>query len=153
MRANDRGEQVSTSESYQEQNRASLQRMRQVLERLSDADLTRVLPSGWSVSDTLGHVAFYDRRAAILLERFGTEGVFASDGDVDTTNAIIPYLTRRIPPQAMVAEAIEAAEAADQAVAALPVSLMSEVDRANVVRLSRAEHRDEHLEEIEAALT
>jgi hypothetical protein len=150
---------VSTSQSYQEQNRASLQRLRQLVERLSDDDLTRVLPSGWSVSDTLGHVAFYDRRAAILLERFATEGVLASgaegvieSGDVDTINAIIPYFTRRIPPQTMVAEAIEAAEAADRAVAALPDALLSEVERADVVALSRAEHRDEHVEEIEAAL-
>src|SRR4051794_408445 len=113
----------------------------------------RVLPGGWTVSDTLGHLAFYDRRAVILLGRFATEGVFDSASDVDTINAVITYLTRRIPPRAMADEVIEAAEAADQAVANLPASIVADPALRNVVRLSRAGHRNEHVDEIEAALT
>src|SRR4051812_18056979 len=115
----------------------------------------RVLPSGWTVSDTLGHLSFYDRRAAYLLGRFATEGIFDSaleSGDVDAINDVLVYLTRRIPARAMAEEVIAAAEAADQAVAALPESLKNDPALGNVVGLSRAEHRDEHVEEITAAL-
>jgi Mycothiol maleylpyruvate isomerase N-terminal domain len=143
---------MSTSENYLVENRASLQRLRALVERLNDDDLMRVLPSGWTVSDTLGHLSFYDRRAAYLLGRFATEGVFDSAGDVDTINDVLVYLTRRIPARAMADEAIAAAEAANQAVGALPESLKNDPALGDVVRLSRAEHRDEHVEEITATL-
>ena len=143
---------MSTNENYLAENQASLQRLRTLVERLNDDDLMRVLPSGWTVSDTLGHLSFYDRRCAYLLGRFATEGVFDSEGDVDTINDVITYLTRRIPGRAMADEVIAAAEAADQAVATLPASLVADPALGNVVRLSRAEHRIEHVEEIEAAL-
>jgi Mycothiol maleylpyruvate isomerase N-terminal domain len=143
---------VSTSASYVAENRASLQRLRDLVARLSDDDLTRILPSGWSVADTLGHLAFYDRRASVLFERFTAEGPFASSEDVDTINAVIPYLTRRIPPRVMAEEVLAAAAAADEAVAALPDSLLNDAELQKWVRLSRAKHRNEHVEQIEAAL-
>jgi len=143
---------MSTSENYLEQNRLSQQRLRTLVERLNDDDLMRTLPSGWTISDTLGHLSFYDRRCAYLLGRFATEGVFDSASDVDTINDVIVYLTRRIPGRAMADEVIAAAEAADAAIAALPDELRNDPALGNVVRLSRAGHRDEHVAEIEAAL-
>ena len=143
---------MSTSEKYLEQNQASLQRLRTLVERLNDDDLMRVLPSGWTVSDTLGHVSFYDRRAASLIGRFATEGIFDSEMDVDTINDVITYLTRRIPGKAIADEVVAAAEAVDQAVATLPASLAADPALGNAVRLSRAKHRDEHVDEIEAFL-
>jgi hypothetical protein len=89
------------------QNREQLERLRRLVARLSDDD----------------------RRAAILLERFVDEGVFASPYDYETINAALPHLTRRIPPRDIVAEVVEAAEAAD-----------------------RADHRRSHLDDIEALL-
>jgi hypothetical protein len=143
---------VSTNANYVEENQKSLQRLRTLVERLNDDDLMRVLPSGWTVSDTLGHVSFYDRRAAYLLGRFATEGVFESESDVDTTNDVLVYLTRRIPSRAMADEVIAAAEAANTAVATLSDALRNDPALGNSVRLSRAKHRDEHIEEITAAL-
>jgi hypothetical protein len=143
---------MSTSENYLEQNRASLQRLRTLVDRLNDDDLMRVLANGWTVSDTLGHVSFYDRRAAYLLGRFATEGVFDSAGDVDTINDVLVYMTRRIPARAMADEVIAAAEAANEAVATLSDTLKNDPALGNVIRLSRAKHRDEHVEEITAAL-
>ena len=111
------------------QNREQLERLRRLVARLSDDDLRRELPDGWTIADVLAHLAFYDRRAAILLERFVDEGVFASPYDYETINAALPHLTRRIPPREIVAEVVEAAEAAD-----------------------RADHRRSHLDDIEALL-
>ena len=138
--------------SYVERNRDSQARLRDVLTRLSDDDLIRALPDGWTVADTLAHLAFYDRRAAILLARFAREGVFPSPYDYDTINEGLPYLTRLIPPRAVVAETLAAAEAADQAAAATPEGLIAEIRSGNQVKLDRSEHRNNHLIDIEALL-
>jgi hypothetical protein len=97
-------------------------------------------------------LAFYDRRAAILLERFVSEGVFASPYDYETINAALPHLTRRIPPREIVAEVVEAAEAVDRAAATTPEMLVGEIRRLNQVKLERADHRRNHLDDIEALL-
>jgi hypothetical protein len=143
---------VETTAGHVARNREQLERLRHLVARLSDDDLRRELPDGWAIADVLAHLAFYDRRAQILLERFAREGVFASPYDYETINAALPHLTRRIPPREVVAEVVEAAEAADRAAAATPASLIGEVRRLNQVKLERAEHRRSHLDDIEALL-
>ena len=143
---------MDAAEGYVDRNREQRERLRRLVERLSDDDLMRELPDGWTISDALAHLAFYDRRAQILLERFTREGVFASPYDYDTINAALPHLTRRIPPREVAAEALAAAEAADRAAAASPEALAGEIRRLNQVKLERAEHRSSHLDDIEAML-
>jgi uncharacterized damage-inducible protein DinB len=136
-----------------ERNRASQERLRTMVERLSDDELMRELPDGWTVADALGHLAFYDRRAAILLRRFAQEGVFASPYDYDTINEALLHFTRRMPPRAVAEEALAAAEAADEAAAMTPEALISEIRSMGQVKLDRAEHRENHLSDIEALLS
>jgi Mycothiol maleylpyruvate isomerase N-terminal domain len=133
-------------------NQEQLERLRRLVARLGDDDLRRELPDGWTVADALAHLAFYDRRAQILLERFAREGVFASPYDYETINAALPHLTRRIPPREVVAEVLAAAEAADRAAADTPGTLVDEIRRLNQVKLERAEHRRSHLDDIESLL-
>ena len=137
---------------YVVQNREQLERLRRMIEQLSDDDLLRELPDGWTIADALAHLAFYDRRAQILLERFAREGVFASPYDYDTINEVLPYLTRKIPPRDVAVEALAAAEAADRAAEATPETLVGEIRRLNQVKLERAEHRRNHLDDIDAVL-
>ena len=143
---------MDTISDHVAQNREQLERLRGLVTRLSDDDLRRALPDGWAIADALAHLAFYDRRAAILLERFARDGVFASPYDYETINAALPHLTRRIPPREIAAEVVAAAEAADRAVAATPATLFAEIRRLNQVKLERAEHRRNHLDDIEALL-
>jgi Mycothiol maleylpyruvate isomerase N-terminal domain len=143
---------LDTMSDHIAQNREQLERMRRLVARLSDDDLRRELPDGWTIADVLAHLAFYDRRAAILLERFGREGVFASPYDYETINAALPHLTRRIPPREIVAEVVAAADAADRAAAATPATLAGEICRLSQVKLARADHRRGHLNDIEALL-
>lgn len=138
--------------SYVERNQASRERLRALVERLGDDELTRELPDGWTVADALGHLAFYDRRAAILLRRFAQEGVFASPYDYDTLNEILLHFTRAMPPRAVATEALAAAAAADEAAAQTPEALVSEIRSMAQVKLDRAEHRETHLADIEALL-
>jgi hypothetical protein len=135
------------------ENQEQTERLRAVVARLRDEDMARELHGGWTVTDALAHLAFYDRRAAILLERFAREGVSASPYDYETINQALLHLTRRLPPEAVRAEVVAAAEAADRAAAATPEPLHAEIARRQEVKLSRAEHRRNHLDEIEAALT
>jgi hypothetical protein len=137
---------------YVARNQAAMERLRRVAERLSDDDLRRELPGGWTVADTLGHLAFYDRRAAILMEQFARDGVSASPYDYETINQALLYFTRRIPPRELAAEAVAAAEAADRAAAAIPQELLAEIRTRNEVKPDRAEHRNNHLDDIEDAL-
>jgi len=143
---------LDATAGYVDRNREQRERLRRLVEGLSDDDLMRELPDGWTISDTLAHLAFYDRRAQILLERFAREGVFASPYDYDTINAALPHLTRRIPPRDVAFEALAAAEAADRAAAATPAALVKEIHQLNQVKLERAEHRGSHLDDIEAML-
>ena len=143
---------MDTRSDHVSQNREQLERLRRLVTRLGDDDLRRELPDGWTIADALAHLAFYDRRAQILLERFAREGVFASPYDYETINAALPYLTRRIPPHDIAAEVVEAAEAADRAAAAVPVALVGEIRRLNQVKLERADHRRSHLDDIESLL-
>ena len=143
---------LDTTSAHVAQNREQLERLRRLVARLGDDDLRRQLPNGWTIADTLAHLAFYDRRAQILLERFAREGVFASPYDYETINAALPHLTRRIPPREIAAEVVEAAEAADRAAAATPAPQVGEIRRLNQVKLERADHRRNHLNDIEALL-
>ena len=143
---------MDTTSDHVDRNREQLERLRRLVARLSDDDLRRELPDGWTIADALAHLAFYDRRAQILLERFVREGVFASPYDYETINAVLLHLTRRIPPPEIATEVLAAAEAADQAVADTPAALVDDIRRLNQVKLERAEHRRNHLDDIEALL-
>ncbi len=143
---------MNTTSDHVARNQEQRERLRRLVARLSDDDMRRALPDGWTVADALAHLAFYDRRAQILLERFAREGVFASPYDYETINASLLHLTRRIPPREIVAEVVEAAEAADRAAAATPTTLVEEIRRLNQVKLERADHRRSHLDDIEALL-
>ena len=72
-------------------NRENTRRLRRLVARLSDDDLRRELPEGWTVGDALAHLAFYDRRAQILLERFAREA--SSPRRTNTKRSTRPCLT------------------------------------------------------------
>ena len=97
---------------YVARNDRERDRLKQLVARLSDEDMGRRLDGGWTIGDALGHLAFYDRRAQVLLERFARDGVFASPYDFETINQALLYLTRRLPPRMIAEEVIAAAEAA-----------------------------------------
>jgi len=143
---------LDTTSDHVARNKEQLERLRRLTARLGDDDLKRELAHGWTVADALAHLAFYDRRAQILLERFAREGVFASPYDYETINAALLHLTRRIPPREIISEVLAAAEAADHAAAATPATLVGEIRRLNQVKLERAEHRRSHLDDIESLL-
>lgn len=144
---------MSTVADYVARNAEQLERLRQLVDRLSDADLVRQDPDGeWTVADALLHLAFYDRRAQILLEKYLAEGVTPSPYDPQTINDALLPLGRRVPPRAAAEEAVAAAEAADRAAAAISEGLLAEILARQEVKPDRSEHRKSHLDDIDRML-
>ena len=133
-------------------------RLRALVERTSDADLARPLEAGWTVGAVLAHLAFWDQRALILIERWEKEGPRATprgiEGkDVDWINDSAKALCLALPPRAAARLAVATAEAVDQRVEALSSEFVAANTAAGKpLTLLRAEHRREHLDEIEHAL-
>lgn len=147
-----------TDRSYVARNEAERKRLTSLVARLSDRDLARPLPAGWTIASVLGHVAFWDQRAVALVEQWRRAGVGApppplDEGVVDWVNdATKPFLLA-LDPRRAADVALGIAETVDRMVAELPEDFVAANARAgSPVNLLRAEHRREHLDEIEAAL-
>jgi hypothetical protein len=141
--------------SIAEQNRAETARLRALVERLSEADLARSLGEGWTVATTLLHLAFWDRRAAILLDKWEKAGKpTPSLMDTDTINDALLFQGRLVPPRAAAAEWEAAAAAIDARLDSISDHLIAAIRDGNVpFMFDRANHRREHREEIEAAVS
>ena len=134
-------------------------RMRAVIEGLSDDDLRRAVNPDWTVAAVLGHLAFWDGRALALTEKL-ERGVPFSESDVepeDVTwiNDATRPLLHAIPPREAATVALRIAEETDRRVASLSPALAARTwpdDQQSPLNPLRASHRSEHLDEIEAAL-
>jgi len=145
---------VTTDPTFRAENARERERLKSLVARLSDADLGRSVGHGWTVATTLVHLAFWDLRAVTLIDRYEREGVRPSPVDIDVVNDTVRALGAAMPPRAAARLAIEAAEAADRRVEALPDRTIEAVGAAgNPFNPSRHVHRAEHLDEIERALS
>jgi len=133
--------------------RASLQSL---IRTLADHDFARDLGDGWTVSTALAHLAFWDRRGKLLLERWQAGDVAPADMPEwysDTLNNTLVDEWRAIPPHDAARLAIEAAVAIDAAIAGLEDRVTAEImARDEAWRLTRSKHRREHIEQIERCL-
>ncbi len=141
---------------FVEENARELERMRTLIERLGDGDLTRPVNEHWSVAGVLGHIAFWDGRAFALGQRLKRSVPFTPDDDepedVDWINDASRPLIHAVPPRQLAELAVRIAEETDQLVSSLPPDRMWPIDEASPLNPIRAVHRGEHLDEIEAAL-
>jgi len=143
--------------SYVTENNEQRARLRALVERLSDSDLARPLDAGWTVGAVLAHLAFWDQRTLVLIERWEKEGPRTpprsmDDKDVDWVNDSAKALCLALPPRAAAHLALATAEAVDRRVEALSNELVAANAAAGKpLNLFRAEHRREHLDEIEHA--
>jgi uncharacterized damage-inducible protein DinB len=151
-------ETMATDRTYVQTNREALDRLRALVERASDEDLARPMGDGWTVAGVLGHMAFWDLRIVTALERWGPDGSgpFPTyhDDAVDWINDAAKPIISALEPQAAARVAIEAATAADGAVANMSDELLEKnAATGGYINQDRADHRLEHLDEIEARLS
>lgn len=140
-------------QSYAVENARERQRLQALIASLSDEDLKRPLPNGWSVAIALAHLAFWDGQRLAVLKQWERAGVQAAPADADTINAGVHLLAADIPPRRAAQLAIEAAEAIDQALEHMSAELLTAIEAEGQSRiLRRSVHRRAHLDQIDAAL-
>ena len=147
---------MSVDRGFVDENSKTRARLKDLVRRLSDADLARPMPAGWTVAGVLGHVAFWDQRLLVLLdawERRGIEPARPREADTDWINDSGKLFLLALPPRQAADLAVSIAEAVDRRIETLADDVVTRIAAAgNPLNLHRAEHRREHLDEIEAAL-
>jgi hypothetical protein len=147
---------VTLDRSHLAANLREYQRLQALVARLSDAELERPLAAGWTVAGVLGHLAFWDQRLLVLLDQWEQSGAIPRALDAAATdwiNDAAKPLLHALPPRRAAELAVAIADATDARVAALSdTSVSANKAAGNPLNLLRAEHRREHLDEIERAL-
>lgn len=147
---------MTTDRSYIAENEVERERLRELLDRLSDEQLARPMEAGWTVASVLAHMALWDYRIVVELGRWGADGRGSvptyEDEAVDWINDATKPIFLAMPARVAAQTALDAAEAADRAVAEMSDDLLVRNDEiGNIINPVRAEHRREHLDELERA--
>jgi hypothetical protein len=141
--------------SYVAANNRERERLRALVERLDDDALTTPVNEDWTVAGVLGHIAFWDIRVLLLADKvdrgepFGPED---AEPEGDWLNDATRPLIHVIQPRDAAQFALRIAEETDARVAQLPLDRMAPRDPDSPLYAVRADHRGEHLDEVEAAL-
>jgi hypothetical protein len=143
--------------TYRQRNAAGRQRLRALVDRLSDADLVRSISDGWTVAAILAHLAFWDRFVLVRWQHAAREGQRVPAGVADMLLDLINEASlaawQALPPRVAAQQAIAAAETIEQLVAALPDDVAAEaISSGRAALLDRTLHWTAHLDEIEQAL-
>ena len=140
------------------ENDAERARLIDLVNRLNNEELLTPMPAGWTVASVLMHMAFWDARVMALLDKWATPGASPSPADreaneIDWANDATKVIFLAMPPRFAADLAVRIAENCDIQVAAISDELLAQIETAgSVMNPNRAQHRREHLGEIEAAL-
>jgi hypothetical protein len=147
---------VDDGRGYVEANARELDRMRSLVEGMTDEELDAAAHAVWTFADVLGHIAFWDARVLVLAEKLERDEPFTESDtepeDVDWINDASRRLYHAVPPRRLAELSLEIAAETDAKVAALPPDRLSPRDPDSPLYAERWGHRAEHLDEIEAAL-
>jgi hypothetical protein len=142
-----------------EENTRERERMRSLIERLTDDQLNAKVNEYWTVAGVLGHLAYWDGRAMFLVDKLVKGDPFTESDhepeDVDWINDAGRPLIHAVPPRELADLALHIAEQTDGHIAKLPPELLAQTypaDPGCPLNAVRADHRGEHLDEIEAML-
>jgi hypothetical protein len=144
---------------YVAENARELERMRRIVEGLDEAGLAQPVNESWTVAGVLGHIAYWDGHALALADKLVAGVPFSpadeEPDDVDWANDASRAFLHAVPPAVAARAALQVAETIDQRVAGLPperAALGWPLAEDSPLNLLRADHRGEHLDEIERAL-
>jgi hypothetical protein len=143
---------MTVDRSFVELNRLATDRMSALARRLTDKEMQRPVGEHWTVAIVFAHLAFLDRRAQYVLEATERAGkVVNPNYDIFVNDLALP-LFAAIPPRQAAEIAIETAMMLDRRLEAYPADLLELVHTERRRYVFRADHRNEHLDEAEAAL-
>ena len=139
--------------SFVEQNRASTERLKKLVNRLSAADLTHKVGPDWTVAIALAHIAFWDERVRWVLDRTEKdEKLVPADVDSSIVNDLALPTWKIVPGREAARLAVETSEALDQRLESFPPALLEQVNEHNSRWVQRFLHRNEHLDEVDREL-
>ena len=143
---------MSLDLSYKEQNRASRERVRALAERLTDEEMQTKVGEHWTVGIVFAHIAWWDRRVMYVLDMTEKNGkLFVPEIDIFVNDLSLP-LWAAVPPREAARIAIETSETLDKRLEEYSPALLEEIYNYNKRWIIRALHRNEHLDEADAAL-
>ena len=138
--------------SYKDLNRASTERIKKLAASLTDKEMQTRVGQHWTVAIALAHLAWWDRRVMYVLDMTAKDhDVFIPNIDIFVNDISLP-LWAAIPPREAARIAIETSEDLDQRLEAYPQDLLEKIYDTNKRWVVRALHRNEHLDEVDAAL-
>lgn len=146
---------MADDRSYIDTNTRERERLRALVERLDDDALIAPVNEYWTVAGVLGHIAFWDVRVLLLADKVDRGEPFGpsdAEPEGDWLNDATRPLIHAIAPKEAAQLALRIAEQTDTRVAALPPDRLWPRDPDSPLNAVRAEHRGEHLDEVEAAL-
>jgi uncharacterized damage-inducible protein DinB len=147
---------MAKDRAYVDQNTRERERLRALVERLSEDELRAPVNEHWTVAGVLGHIAFWDARVLSLADKLERGVPFTSSDaepeDVDWINDASRALIHAIPPLEAARLALQIAEETDARVATLPADRLWPQNPDSPLYAVRASHRGEHLDEVESAL-
>jgi hypothetical protein len=143
---------MALDNSFLEQNCTLTERIRTLAARLTDAEMQHPVGEHWTVGIAFAHLAFWDRRVMYVLDVTEKQGkLFVPEIDIFVNDLSLP-LWAAIPPRQAARIAIETAETLDNRLQEFPRSLLEEIFNYNKRWVVRALHRNEHLNDVDAAL-
>jgi hypothetical protein len=147
-------ERATMDRPFVDDNARELERLRSLVERLSDDELRRPLGTDWTISVSLAHLAFWDRWALVLMQKWKLSGVVEPVPiDIDAANETLLPTWLSLPPRIAANLAVTAAEAIDSEIANSSPDFISAIENlGQKFRLYRSIHRKLHLSQIEDCL-
>ena len=147
---------MSEDRSHDAETDAERERLRSLMSRWSDSDLSRPMPAGWTVAGVLAHIAFWDARAIYWLDKWA-RGAAPTPYEPENTEAVndsAKPLCLALPPRDAAKLTLRLAIEADSKVKALSDDMLTKIRATGgpPFNLSRAIHRKEHLDDIELVL-
>jgi hypothetical protein len=120
--------------------------------RLTNEELQTRVGEHWTVGIVFAHIAFWERRVMYVLDMTEKNGkLFIPEIDIFVNDLSLP-LWAAIPPHDALRIALEECEAVDDRLANYDPALLEEIYNYNKRWVVRALHRNEHLDEADAAL-
>jgi hypothetical protein len=137
--------------SFVEENARERERLRSLVEILTDEQLNSPLGNDWTIAVALAHLSFWDQRSLVLIRKWKRTGlVEPSPIDIEVTNDSLLSLWLLLPPRKAADLAVLCAESIDQEIEETSDEMIERIQiHEGKSRVFRSIHRKMHLDQIE----